>query len=145
MFSSYILQLGCNSNVIFFIVPSNNKRKLPVNNQHLGRFSLMEIQKIQFLLLLSKSVSGEIFLKWRCRHIGARINSIKITFGWLWIYESTTWNETNSPNSGVYKSANNRHKSWEIFFKFSLGILHFTQLYRTLKKLLNSYSLCARL
>ena len=71
MFSSYILQLGCNSDAVFFIVPSNNKRKLPENKQHLGRFSLMEIQKIQFHLLQSKSVSREIFLKWQCRHISA--------------------------------------------------------------------------
>ena len=143
MFSSYILQLGCNSDAVFFIVLSNNKRKLPENKQHLGRFSLMEIQKIQFHLLQSKSVSREIFLKWQCRHISERINSMKIAFGWLWIYESTTWNEF--PKFWCLQICNNRHKSWEIFFKFALGILHFTKHYRILKELLNSYSLCARL
>ena len=40
VFRSYILQLVCYFNVIFIMAPSNNKRKLPTNNQNLERDSL---------------------------------------------------------------------------------------------------------
>ena len=37
MYFNYILRLVCHFNVIFFIVPSDDKRKLPASNQNLER------------------------------------------------------------------------------------------------------------
>ena len=36
MFFGYICRLDCHFNVIFYMVASNNKKKLPANDQNLG-------------------------------------------------------------------------------------------------------------
>ena len=61
MFVGYIMRLACHFNVIFFMVPSNNKRKLPTNNQRLETDPLtFDVKRKKILPKCVRSYSDEI-------------------------------------------------------------------------------------
>ena len=50
MFLSFTLRLVCHFKVIFFMFPSNNKRKLPANKQNLKRDPLSYLETGEYLM-----------------------------------------------------------------------------------------------